>query len=797
MTRPAGPPIRLHLALALLSVAVIAYQLVLMQILSITQWHHFAYMVISIALLGFGAAGTVLALAREWLLERTEQLLPPLIFASAAAMAMVVELAQDQFGGFDSYLLFVDPGQALRLLLVNLLFAAPFFLAALVIGLVFVRHVAGIGTLYFANLIGSGAGGAVAVLLLGQLVPSRLPALVALIALAAGLLTIRRLGWLTAWAAALVAVVVVALALSRPVPLRLSEYKDLQRALSLPEARLLAEAPSPYGLVQVVGSPALRQAPGVSLAYSGAVPVRPAVFSNGNGIGAIPQWPPAGNAVVEDFTTGALPYAVADPRSVLVLGAGTGTEIAKALRHEAGRVVAVEPHGALIEMLQRDFSPSAGALLGHPAVTLSVQEPRTWLATTAGRYDLIVLPTIGAFGGSAGLFALQEQHLLTREAIAQMLGRLSPDGLLCVTAWLDYPPRRPLRLAATLAEALAMEGFSEPLAHLAAVRGWGTLTFCVSRSPLTPEQIAGVNHFCERLRFDPALLPNLDPQARERYNVFEGRGFFEALERIFSPARQQLYAEYPFRLRPATDDRPFFSQFLRWEHLPELLRQFGERTFPFIEMGYLIVGLAFLLMLSASLVLIILPLFRLGWRRGGRWRTLFYFGGLGVGYMLVEIIMIHRFVLYLGHPIYAAAVVIGALLTFSGAGSFASTCRSFARLPPFMWAGLVALLVLGYGLLLPQVLESTMALSLGLKVLLVLLLLSVPGFVMGLPFPLGLRALAVSREADIPWAWGINGCFSVLSTALATIAAVELGFSAVLLFAAAAYAVAGLSRLAG
>lgn len=792
MSRPLP---RLHLAVALLSVAVIALQLVLMQLLSITQWHHFAYMVISVALLGFGAAGSVLALGRRWMLAHSEGLLPLLMFGSAAIMAAEGSLSQAVFGGFDSFLLFADPGQFWRLLLGNLFVALPFFLAALAIGLVFVREVERIGSFYFANLLGSGLGGLAAILLLELFAPERLPAVSALFALAAGLLIVPRRGRGLLLAAATLTATVAVIGLLRPAPLILSQYKDLRRTLDLPATRLVAERPGAQGLVQAAVGPALRWAPGLSLAYSGEVPVRAVVFVNGNWFGPVLSWSTEAAEHLLDYSTAALPYALAAPEQVLVLHAGTGAEVGQALSRGARRVVAVEPQRAVPALLGERFAEDQDRLWSHPAVTFVSLEPRTQLAADPSRYDLIVLPTIGAFGGTAGLYALQEQYLFTREAFADMWRHLSEDGLLAVTVWMDYPPRAPLRLAATLVEALAAAGVDDPLAHLTAVRGWGTITFCVSRSPLTPADIGAVRSFAEELLFDPLLLPGLDGAERERYNRLQDPGFFADLDRLLGPDRERLYAGYDFRLRPATDDRPFFSQFLRWQSLPNLVRLFGERTVPFLETGYLLVLLTFVQMLLAALVLILLPLFRLGWTRGNRLPVFFYFGGLAVGYMLVEIVLIHRFVLYLGHPVYAAAAAICTLLIFSGAGSFFSSRLRLTTATPRRAAALVALLLLLYALLLPPLLHHTIALPLGWKLLLTLLALAPPAFAMGFPFPLGLRLLGRSREADVPWAWGINGCLSVLSTALATIIAVEAGFLAVQITAAAAYAVAALARL--
>lgn len=778
--------LRLHLSVGLLSVALIAFQLVLMQVLSVVQWYHFAYMVISVALLGFGASGTLLALARTWMLERFEVLVPLLMIASGAAIAVVVALSQTPVARFDAYLLFVERSQLGALLLTYLLFFVPFFLGALAIGLVFVRHTDEIGSYYFANLIGSGLGGLLAIVLLWKAVPERLPAAVALVAVAAGLLILPRRRVVVGLAAIAALGLSVAFLLYPP-SLERSEYKSLSRTLTLPEAEIVLERSSPYGLVQVVASPALRYAPGLSLAFQGEIPVQQAVFNNGNWFGPVTSWSRQDTTHLLDYATDVLPYAMRPRAAVLVLNAGTGEHAAHAATRGAARIVAVEPHAEVVDLLRGELAEATDSLVYHPAVTVHQREPRTYLAADTARYDLIALPTLGAFGGTIGLSALQEQYTLTKAAFQAMWERLAPDGVVSVTVWMDYPYRYPLKVLATLVEVLDEVGIEDPTAHLAAVRSWGTMTFVLKRSALTPQEIRQVRAVAADLSFDPALLPGLDPGERTRFNQLQDDRFFTYVDRLLSSERDELYEAYDFAIAPATDNRPYFSQFLRWGSLPHLADQFGGQTFPFLEVGYLIVGVTLVQILLAAFLLILLPLFRVGWRGRGKTWTLLYFGGLGLGFLFVEIVLIQRFILYLGHPLYATAAVLTTLLVSSGVGSYVS-----ARLPAQTAtlrrvAGTVAVLLLLYTLVLMPLLEATITLPLGLKALGTFLLIAPPAFVMGVPFPLGLRYLSRRSDVQVPWAWGINGCLSVVSTVLATLVAVEGGFVLVMLLAAGAY----------
>ncbi|NIQ96280.1 MAG: spermidine synthase-like protein, partial [Desulfuromonadales bacterium] len=267
MNLPAAP--RLSLALGLLSASLIALQLALMHLLSISQWHHFAYLVISIALLGFGASGTLLALLRDRLLARIDRLLPLFTLTGAAVIAVQMPLVRLLGGNFDSYLLFTGAAQVGRLLLFTLLFTLPFFLGALAIGLVFVHHVERIGAYYFANLLGSGLGGLGGLALLAFVPPPHLPAAIAVPALLAGLLMLTRRPGKPLLAITLLATALTVTLLVRPPGLLLSPYKALRQTLDLPDTHIVALEDDPYGQVTAVTGPGLRFAPGVSLNYAG------------------------------------------------------------------------------------------------------------------------------------------------------------------------------------------------------------------------------------------------------------------------------------------------------------------------------------------------------------------------------------------------------------------------------------------------------------------------------------------------------------------------------------------------
>ncbi|HEY5894833.1 MAG TPA: hypothetical protein VIT91_16555, partial [Chthoniobacterales bacterium] len=476
------------------------------------------------------------------------------------------------------------------------------------------------------------------------------------------------------------------------------------------------------------------------------------------------------------------------PRNVLLLESGPGGWAALAARHGATRVTVVEPNAALVELLTGNDPPLAPEWR-LSAVHLRVANGRAYLRGAQQAFDVIRFPTVGALGGTAGLASAGEQFLLTRESFLEAWSKLAPAGVIAVTAWMDFPERNPLRLLATLAEAIESAGV-RPRAHLAAVRGWATVTFLARREAWSPADAAALRTFCAERGFDPLLLPDLQPDEREAHHVWQNPEFFHLVDTLAEGPREAIYHEYPFLLRPATDDRPYFSQFVRWNASGRLAEVFGARAMPFFELGSLVVALTFVVLASLAVVGIVLPLLRLGWQAPGKAGVLLYFGGLGAGFMLVEIGMMLRAQAWLGSPVLAAAVVITGLLLASGAGSLWSERLSAG---PRMTRRAVAVVAGGTLLaawLLAALGPAARAWPVAVQYGVLLGVVATLGYTMGMAFPLGLRWLEAKTPEHVPWAWAVNGCVSVATPAGAMLLAMSAGFNALFVAAAAAYGVA-------
>ena len=456
-------------ALALLSAAVTTQQVALMQVLGWMHWHHFAYMIVAIALLGFGIAGTVLSLAREFLLKHEAVALPWLFLLTALTIPAGVQLAQLELVAVDLPLVFFNPASnAWRLAALCLFLLPPFFCSGLATGLILTVHAQRAGRYYASSLAGAGFGGLLGLALVSRIEPPQLPSATAAIALLGTVCLVlsgtrrgtgandqlpQRVSDRGPIAASKTFVIFACITTAYigttwfiPMELRPSQFKPLSRTLDLPDARIIAAAPSVHGWIQIVDAPALRPSPAVSFSFSGQIPPHPAVFINGIGYGSLPAAESISQPAWLDFTTDAAAFAAAKPRRVLLLENGPGGWATYASHVGAERITVTEPNHALLDLLT-GANPPLAPEWRLPSVSCVNASGRAFLRRTSETFDVIRFPSVGELGGSAGLSSTTEQFLLTRQAFSDAWARLSPTGVIAVTAWMDFPERNSLATA--------------------------------------------------------------------------------------------------------------------------------------------------------------------------------------------------------------------------------------------------------------------------------------------------------------------------------------------------------------
>jgi hypothetical protein len=786
------------LSIALVSAAALGYEVLLMRLFSIIQWHHFAYMMISLALLGYGVSGAVLMLLQGALLRHfAVSYLANLALFGVSSVGCFLLAQQLPFNAEE---VLWDPWQMVWLLCTYLLLAVPFFFAANAIGLALIYYRERLARIYAADLAGAGLGSLAVLALLFVVLPAQALTVLGLLGIVAALLGAWELRRGSAAAVLLPLAAVLLLVPDHWMMLEMSPYKGLSQSLRVKDSRVIAQRSSPLGLLSVVESPTipLRNAPGLSLNATTEPPLQLGVFTDGDGLSVINQYTgePETLAFLDQLTS-ALPYHLRPVERALILGAGGGADVLQALYHHTPHIDAVELNPQFARLVSTDYADFAGHVYQAAGVNLYIGEARSVAASRPGDYDLIQVSLLDSFSASAsGQYALSENHLYTVEALGEFMQQLAPGGFLSITRWIKLPPRDTLKLFATAIDALRAAGISAPGQRLLLIRGWQTSTLLVKNGAVSAGETERLRAFCAARSFDVAWYPGITPGESNRYNRLRNDWFHDAARQLLGEQRERFLDDYKFNLNPSTDDRPYFFHFFTWRTLSEViaLRERGGASLA--DAGYLVLVATLLQAIVASLLLILLPIWIYQRRNPSHQpsvrhsRVVGYFLALGLAFLFIEIAFIQQFLLFLHHPLYAIAVVLSSFLVFSGLGSAFLGRVSPGEHGKLLGQAVAIIVLLGtvYLLGLGTLLEQLALLPESARVLISVALIAPLAFCMGMPFPLGLARLGEDAPALLPWAWAINGCASVISAVLATLLAIHLGFDTVIAVALVLYA---------
>ena len=781
-------PARALLPLFLIAFSAVGVEIALTRYFAVASWSEYGYWVISIAMTGFAVSGVVMVLGRAAFLRHAPWLLPslPLAMLPAGAFGWIAVT----LNGFNPLALqnWETAGEQLWAILGYYLALFPFFfLAGLAVSLNFVVHARDVGRVYGFDLLGAGLGAAVALGLMWLMHPFDLvPALLPALAVAAILTPTTHEARVSGAAVVVLLVCLVAIRfLAQPA---VSEYKPIFAPLNVPDSRVLAEIRSPRGLYQLLDNFTERADTDLSNnAGRMGVPAPPrayGLYRDGVRIAGLPR--ERAGAAHARAALDAAPYALLQRPSVLLFGASGGFRIAEALALGASRVDVVEPEPVLADILAHGLG-AAPALVADPRVRLLVAHP---LRAGDGDYDLIDI---------AGDFLAADEtnrHLYAAEALAGLFARLGPEGLLSVPVPIRELPVYAVRLLATVRAALVRAGVADPAAHVVVYRSAWNLRVLISRAPWSEARLAALTAFSEERSFDISFAPGLDALAPGR-NVWNDLPAIsldsgtiasgpEASDAAAEEAARIMAGDTPrdaFDRSPITADRPWLSPVVRLAALPAALQRM--EILPQQEIGLLVNTAVLVQALLLALLVAGLPLVSRGTlavRAGLLGRALVYFPALGLGFLFIEIALIEHAALLLGDRVSGFALVLTAMLVFSGLG--AMMAGRFALNPR---RGLILAVgaVVGWSvlalLLLPAALAAALDLPMALRVAVVLTAIAPLAVALGLPFPLGLDRFQAEGPALLPWAWALNGAFSVIATPLANLLAHAEGISALLL----------------
>lgn len=779
--------------LFLLSLATLLLELALTRVLSVSLWYHFGFLVISTALLGFGASGVTLAL---WtgLREKKDLDLGLAVCALAFAVCVVLSFRLMQWIPFDPFSVAVDHRQFLYMPAYFLLVALPFFCSGLAISLLLTRGSKEINRLYGYDLLGAGAGCA----LIAPVIPRFGGSGSVLLAAFVGALSAVCFAWgsrrVVATTAALVSLALLAASFygERAIRIHVSANKSRQGINSIYSAW------NTLSLVQVVEFPPEGKDPAARMMFidsgtaaTGINDLRPNVRT------VLAEHPDQ----VEQLSM--IAYAGKANPKILIIGSGGGGQVLEGLKAHASSITAIEINPIINDIVARRMNDFWGNLYHQPEVHLVTDEGRSFVRRSTEKYDAIIsVHTISNAAVASGALSLAENYVLTREAFEDYLDHLTPDGAIFFTR----PEFQIPRLVSTAREVFTQRGMGPIDNHVFAFSQGGFMG--------SPGRLSFVAGFLLKKN---EFLPGDLKQIREILNATSGSGQDAPSVKILyapdekpadslcaqivsAPQLEEVFRHNDSQLAAATDDKPFFNQHTRWSRIRwntviDLFSQkqpLGARLAledrPIAEVTLLILLVQSAIVAGLCILLPLALLDRRGLQIEGRWGWLGYFAALGLGFIMVEIALLQRFLLFLGQPIYTYAVVLAGLLIFTGIGSYTAG-RWGVELHRMLKRVLLCAIVLVpiMAVITPAAFRAGLGLGIFWRITIALLLVAPIGFVLGMPFPLGLR-LAMQRSSALgSWAWGVNGFFTVIGTVLALMLGMMIGFRIVLLLASACY----------
>jgi len=680
---------------------------------------------------------------------------------------------------FDPALIALNPAHTINLLGVLIFLSLPFFLAGLVIILIIKRYPNQAYQIYCCDLAGAATGCFGFVFIAPFLKEFEWLLVLTCIASFASLLFSNRIkrGFL----GVIPALFFIVLYTVYPSPaLEISYYKPLSLAENSPGFRHLRTSWDSATRVDWFESPLARSAPGLSLRYEGNLPDQIGITLDGDQLSTFftPESVQDGflNDLPSWFTILASPMA----NNSLILQTTGGLSIQSELISGVDKIVVQTENLILADWLRQEFRSDR--------ITFHAENARSFLQNLSGQFDRIIISMDGALPtGDSGMISLQGNSLLTEEGIKELIGKLSQEGWLSFHLYLLPPTRAEYRLLLTLTSVISSAGWNAG-EHLGVFRTISTMMIVIKAHPWKESDKILFRNFCNERGYALVYYPGMRLEEANQANRFSYPVFAEAAGRIMK-SPHLFIKESAFDLRPVRDDKPFFYHFLRLDKIPEFYALFDGKWEALVE-GGLLLPLIWCLVFILSLVLIIAPFLFTGTKLLKRPSLPFYFLCLGFGFMMVEIALLEKLILFLGQPTLSFALVLGILLISSGIGSWVFKYRSEQQ--KSMIHFVLIILLIFYYLFFNGMIECFAGLGFVLRLLISVLLICLPGLIMGMPFPRAIVKLSGFKESHhaIFAAWSFNSFASILGSVTAMILAVFNGFSGLFLWAVLFYFIA-------
>jgi hypothetical protein len=764
---------QIYFGVAVTTLATLLLELSLTRVFSVVFYYHFAFLAISVALFGLGAGGVFSYVVAGWP-GSLFQKLGVIAGVNGVVIVACLKFLLSQNGSLMSF----------KLMVVYFACAVPFLLSGTILSLVIASTVERVDKVYFFDLMGAAAGCAVLVKLLDWIGGPNT------VIVAAVLFAVSGAVWFNMARSARGRIIAVSLALLLVALITYNAKKHLIDVHFAKGRELTGEEFVRWNSFSRI---ALRpEQPGSSMK---------SIVIDADAATGIAKFNFEHLSEQEKvdlrFHGPGFPYLLRPGAKTLVIGPGGGWDVSRALASGSKDITGVEINPIIAKTIMRERFPHySNRLYFRPEVRLFVEDGRSFVRRSHERYQVIQATLVDTWASTAaGAFALSENNLYTTDAFRDYLLHLTDDGLMAFTRWGFMPPRESLRVVALARDALAQLGENDAAKHVIVVRenvekleGWGAQdTILVAREPFSEQDVTTILGSLSPAHMQAIYYPGTNQDTPFR-------------DLLLASDPNKFYDSYQFDVRPVSDDRPFFFYTVQPRDLWRFFtsRERDSADYKINKALPLLYGLV-AVSIVATLIILALPPLVLGQRlqrEPGTIGGLLYFLFIGAGYILIQVALIQKFVLFLGHPTYALTVIIFSMLVFSGLGSFFSKRvigDSQGRLSSLMLliAGLIVLLAL----VVTPVTSSGVGLPFALKVAISVALIATPAFAMGMPFPTGLTRLERAMPSAVRWAWSINAASSVLGSAAAIFLAIYLGLQTTLTIGGALYACAWLSAI--
>ena len=804
------------LGIFLISTGILALQILQTRIFSFTLWHHLAYMVITVALMGMGASGTWLAIKRKKPEKPFRFLsISSILFSvsSLISLAIAVRIPLDTYMN-DKVL------QLGYIFLYYMLLVFPYFFAGVTISFMFSYIREKINIYYLANLTGSAIGG---LLILPVIETAGAEGAVILILL---------IGILSAFLFSVSG-------RDKPLIITGTVFFLIFSALFPIRKTLLPISPCPS---KALGAGYIFD-PDQKIVHTEWNRVaRIDVFENKNSQKFFNYFPELNNKVITidgdaytllyDFPSAikknmifkdrkdfyknypgigvslySSAYHIHENPNVLVVGLGGGTDIITALFHSSKSVAGVEINQSMIDVTKDLYADFIGNPYQDPRVKIIHSEGRSYIRRSPLKYDIIQMSGVDTWTAlSSGAYVMSESYIYTTDAMKEYFDHLTDHGTLSIIRWLFWPPREMLRLCTQAVEVLRDMGVKNPQNNIVVIGDGALASILIKKTPFTwlelnqlieqtqdtvNNRIVYAPGFSAGTDYYTPLFANHNFSELDGYNFIK-EGFSAYFEAVEKGTDRHFMATYEYNIDPVNDDRPFFFRYYKWKHLFKISTNSGGSLVDSMPIGLLILSLSLIQAIFFSIMLIMMPLFFMSKKE----RTyspisqIIYFFMIGTGFMFIEMSIIQQFVLFLGNPADAIAVTVMILLFFAGLGSLSSRkiLIKFGEKNIFRtMIILFPLVVLLYAWLVPVFTHKFMFLSFSMRIFVSTFILAPLGFLLGQFFPTGLTIVGEKNSGFIPWAYAVNGVASVIASILAIMLAMVYGFTFVFVLASFCY----------